>query len=107
MAVLSARHFALDTRIATVVLALIIATVTLPMVNGWVATDSHCSFTTDICHPAQAVDISHAPLLAPAPRLYLEHSIAPDAILAIHDRYRSMTNRLGEAPASPPPKALA
>ncbi|HLI80166.1 MAG TPA: hypothetical protein VKV03_09295 [Candidatus Binataceae bacterium] len=107
MAVLNARHFALDTRIATVALALILATVTLPIVTGWVAADSHCAFTTDICHPAQAVDLSHAPLLAPAPYLIEEHLIAPDAILAIRDGYRSMTSRLSEAPASPPPKALA
>jgi hypothetical protein len=107
VAVLSARHFALDTRIATVALALILATVTLPIVTGWVVTDSHCAFTMDICHPAQAVDISHAPLLAPAPQLFSKDLTAPDAVLAIYDGYRSMTSRLSEAPASPPPKALA
>ena len=107
MAVLSAQHFALDTRIATVALALILATVTLPIVTGWVASESHCCFSMDLCHPAQAVDVTHAPPLAPCPQKFSRNAAAPDAMLAIHDGYRSMTSRLNEAPASPPPKALA
>lgn len=107
MAVLSARNFALDTRIAAAALALIVAMVTLPVVTGWVVTDAHCCFTMDFCHQAQVVDVSHAPLLAPGPQKFSRNSNAPDAMLATDDGYQSMTGRLGEAPASPPPKALA
>lgn len=99
------RSIALETRIAITALALVIAAVSLPLVGGWVLSDSHCCITTDICHPAQAADAVHGPLLAPVPAPYSEASMARDALLAIHDGYHRLNGRLREAPEIPPPKA--
>jgi hypothetical protein len=107
VAVLSGNRFPLDTRIAAVALAFVLATVSIPMMSGWVVADSHCAITMDICHPAQSLDISHAPLFASAPPLFLMTDASCAAILAIDDVYRAMAGRLGEAPDLPPPKTLA
>jgi hypothetical protein len=106
VAVLSGNRFALDTRIATIALALILATVSMPMVCGWVVGDAHCAISMDICHPAQSIDVSHAPLFAPMPHLHFVSEASRDAVLAIDDAYLAMAGRLGEAPDPPPPKSL-
>ena len=106
MAVLSGYRFALDTRIATVALAFVIAMVGMPLVSGWVIADSHCAITMDICHPAQSADVGNAPLLAPVPQLFSRADI-PRTVLAIGDMYRAIAGRLGEAPDLPPPETLA
>jgi hypothetical protein len=106
VAVLSGNRFALDTRIATIALALVLAVVSMPTVCGWVVGDAHCAISMDICHPAQSIDVSHAPLFAPVPHLYLVSEASRDAVLAIDDAYRAMAGRLGEAPDPPPPKTL-
>jgi hypothetical protein len=69
--------------------------------------DSHCAITLDICHPAQSIDVSSAPMFAPAPRLFSMGACSSEAILVIDDAYRTMAGRLGEAPDSPPPEMLA
>jgi len=107
VAVLIASRFALDTRIATVALALILAIVSFPLMCGWVVADSHRAITMDICHAAQAVDVSSAPLFAPAPRLFAMNEASREAVFAIRDSYYTMAGRLGEAPDLPPPKTLA
>jgi len=104
---LRSRRFALDTRVAAVALALILAMVSAPMICGWVVADSHCTITMDICHAAQSVDVSQAPLMAPAPRLFSMRDGSRDAVLAIDDCYQAMAGRLGEAPDPPPPKTHA
>ena len=104
---MSPSRFALDTRIATVALALVLAMVSMPMVCGSVAVDSHCAFTMDICHPAQSADLNSAALFAPAPRLFSMDDGWRDTVLAIDDPYASLAGRLGEAPALPPPRTLA
>jgi hypothetical protein len=60
----------------------------------------------DICHPAQSIDLSHAPLFAPAPQLFSLSDVAREAVLAIDDAYRARAGRLGETPDLPPPKIL-
>ena len=107
MAVLSGSRFAPDTRIATIALAFVLAIVSLPIPSGWVVTDSHCAITMDICHPAQSIDISHAPLFVPAPLLSSKIDASPEVVIAIDDAYTAIAGRLGEAPDPPPPKALA
>jgi hypothetical protein len=107
VAILSAHRCALDTRIASVALALVVAVVSLPIVSGWIITDRHCSLTMDICHPAQAADVGNAPLYAAAPQLFLFNDGPHDAVLAVNDDYRVMIGRLREAPEGPPPKSLA
>jgi hypothetical protein len=107
VAVLSPARFALDTRIATLALALVLAMVSMPMVCGSIAVDSQCAITTDICHPAQAADAGTAVLFAPAPRLFSMPGASRDAVLAIADSYDSLAGRLGEAPAPPPPETRA
>jgi hypothetical protein len=105
--VLSGNRIALDTRIASVALALVVAIVSTPMmVGGWVLADAHCAITMDICHPAQSIDVSHAPLLAPAPHLFPMSEASRDGVLAVADAYRARAGRLGEAPDLPPPKTL-
>jgi len=104
---LSGHRFAIDTRVASVALALVLAVVSMPILSGWIITDEHCSITMDICHSAQSADVGHAPLFAFAPRL-LSLSEAPrNAVLAIDDDYRAMIGRLLEAPDLPPPKSFA
>jgi hypothetical protein len=107
VAVLSASRFALDTRIATVVLALVLGMVGMALAVGSMGLDSHCSITMDICHPGQAADINSAALFAPAPRLFSMDNRWRDTVLAIDDPYESLAGRLGEAPALPPPETLA
>ncbi len=107
MAVLKTARFALDTRIATVALALVLAMVSMPMVCGSLVVDAHCAVTMDICHPAQSADVSNAALFAPAPRLFSMNDGWGDAGRAIADAYDSLAGRLGEAPALPPPETLA
>jgi hypothetical protein len=75
--------------------------------SGWVIADSHCTITMDICHPAQSIQVSHAPLFAPAPPVFSLSDASRDAVLAIDDAYRARTGRLGEAPNLPPPRTLA
>jgi hypothetical protein len=104
VAVLSGNRFALDTRIAIVAFAFILATVSIPMTGAWVVADSHCAITMDICHPAQSIDSAHGPLFAPAPQLFSMIFPSPDAVLAIDDAYLAMAGRIGEAPDLPPPK---
>ena len=104
---MSRSHFALDTRIATVALAMVLAVVSTPIVCGLVVTDSHAAITTDICHPAQSIDVGSAPLFVPAPQLFSFNGVSRDATHAIHDFYDMMAGRLGEAPDLPPPKTLA
>jgi len=104
---LTKRSIALETRIATAALALVIAAVSLPLVSGWILSDSHCCITTDICHPAQAVDAVHGPLLAPAPEAFSKASMARDAMLVIDHGYKALNDRPSESPDSPPPKAQA
>ena len=106
MAVLSVDRFALDTRIGAVALGLVLAIVSMPMMSGWVIPDSHCAFTMDICHPAQSIEVSHAPLFAPAPQPFSMTDNSRDAVLAIDDAYRATAGRLGDAPDLPPPKTL-
>ena len=106
MAVLSAKRCALDTRVAIVALAFVLAAVSMPMMSGWVVADSHCAITMDICHPAQSIEVSHAPLFAPAPQLFSMTDNSRDAVLAIDDAYRATAGRLGDAPDLPPPKTL-
>lgn len=107
MVVLSASRFALDTRIATVVLALVLAMVGMPIVGGSMVVDSHCAITMDICHSAQSADLNTAALFASAPRLFSMIDGWHDAVLAVDNPYESLAGGLGEAPALPPPKALA
>jgi hypothetical protein len=85
---------------------MVLASVSTPMVCGWMIVDSHCAITMDICHPAQSLDVSSAPLFAPAPRLFSMNAVSCEAIRAIDDGYRTMAGRLGEAPDSPPPEIL-
>jgi len=96
---------ALETRIATVALALVLVVVGLPTLTGWIIDEAHCCITMDVCHPVQAVNPVHGPLLAPAPAPFSKPSSARDAMLAINDGYRRLSGRLREAPDSPPPKA--
>ena len=103
---MTGRRCALDTRIATIALALVLAAISLPTVSGWVVADSRCAITMDICHAAQAADVSHAPLLATAPQLFSMSYPSGDALRAIGDGYRANTGRLSEAPDPPPPKRL-
>jgi hypothetical protein len=107
VAVLSGNRLALDTRIAAVAVVFVLATVSTPMLCGWVVADSHCAITMDICHPAQSIDVGHAILFAPTPQLFSLHDVSRDAVLAIDDAYHAMVGRLGEAPDLPPPKTLA
>ena len=104
---MSASRYALDTRIATIALALVLAMVGMPLVGGSMVVDSHCAITMDICHPTQSADLNSAALFAPAPRLFSMNNRWRDAVLAIDDPYESLAGRLGEAPALPPPKTLA
>jgi hypothetical protein len=106
MAVLSARRFALDTRIVTVTLALVLAVVSMPMACGWVVADTRSAIAMDICHPTQSLDVSSAPLLVPAPRLDSINYVFDGAVLKIDEAYRGIAGRLGEAPDSPPPETL-
>jgi hypothetical protein len=103
------RHsrFALDTRIATVVLAMVLAVVSMPIMCGWVVTDARAAITMDICHPAQSIDVSHAALFAPAPPLLSIDDGSRDAVLAIGDSSDPVAGRLGEAPELPPPETRA
>ncbi len=105
MAVLSARLFALDSRI--IALALVLAIVSMPMVCGSIVMDSHSAITMDICHPVQSADAGGAASFAPLPRLLSMPNTSRDAVLAIADTYDSLAGRLGEAPALPPPETLA
>jgi hypothetical protein len=107
VAVLSASRFTLDTRTAALALAFVLATVSMPMMSGWVVADSHCAITMDICHSAQSIYVSHAPLFAPAPQVFSLSDASRAAVLAIDDAYRACAGRLGEAPDLPPPKTLA
>jgi hypothetical protein len=108
VAVLRPGRFALDTRIATVVLALVLAMVGMPLVGGGaLVVGSHCAITMDICHSAQSADLNNAVLFAPAPRLFSMNNRWRDAVLAIEDPYESLAGRLGEAPALRPPETLA
>jgi hypothetical protein len=103
---LNRSRFAIDTRIAAMALAMILATVSMPMMTGWAIADSHSALTMDICHPAQWIDVSHAPPFAPAPHLFSMNDVAHDAVHAIDDAYLAMAGRLGEAPDPPPPETL-
>jgi hypothetical protein len=105
VAILSGNRLGLDTRLATVALALVLAAVSMPMC-GWVVADSHCAIAMDICHPAQSIDIGHASLFAPAPQLLSITEASRDTVLAIDDAYCATADRLGEAPDLPPPKTL-
>jgi hypothetical protein len=108
VAILSPRRFALDVRITTVTLAMVLACVSTPLVCGWMMVDSQCAITMDICYPAPSIEVSSAPLFASAPRLFsMGGACSREAILAIDDAYRTITGRLGEAPDSPPPEMLA
>jgi len=107
VALLSRRRFALDTRIATVALAFVVAMVGMPMMSGWVIADSHCAITMDICHPAQTADVGHLPILAPTPQVLSMADLPRDEFLAIDDGYRAGAGRLCDAPDLPPPKVIA
>jgi len=107
MALLSRSRFALDTRVATVALALILATVSLPLIGGWIVTDSQCALTMDICHPAQTIEVGLVTLFAPAPQSFFLLDAPREGILACDDCYRAQGDRLGDAPDPPPPKNLA
>lgn len=107
MAVLSGSRFALDARVAAVALVLVLATGSMPMTCGWVVADSQCATMADICHPAQSMNVSHAPLLAPAPQLFSLNDASRDLVLTIDDSYDAMAGRLGKGPDLPPPNALA
>lgn len=98
---------ALDTRIATVALALVLAMVGMPIMSGWVLADARCAITMDICHPAQSIDVTHTPLLAAGPKPFSMNKASRDAVRSIDYGYRAMSGRLAEAPDLPPPKALA
>jgi hypothetical protein len=104
VAVLSTRRCAVDTRIATVALAAILALASMPMVCGWVVADSHYALSADICHPLQSLDVGSAPLPAKAPRLFSVSDTSRDAFVAIDDPDSMIAGRLGEAPDLPPPK---
>jgi hypothetical protein len=106
MAVLGANRGAIDTRVAIVALAFLLASVSMPVISGWVVADSHCAITMDICHPVQASDVSHAPLFAPAPQVVSMSEVSREAIIAIDDGYRVIAGRFGDAPDPPPPKTL-
>ena len=100
-------RFALDTRIAAVLVALIVAVVSTPIVVGAIVKpQSHCCLTSDICHPVQVIDVSHAPLVASPPNISAMNEIPRDSALAASVLYRGMSDRLGDAPESPPPKPL-
>ena len=105
---MSARQFALDAKIATVALALVLAFLSLPVVSGWTAgVDSRCCLTTDICHPLQATDITRLSVFGSPASVLIRVAfprIAEDASASI---YRVMSDRLGDAPEAPPPKSLA
>lgn len=98
---------ALNTRIVPIAVALVLATVGMPMMCGWVVADSHCAVTMDICHPAQSMDVSGAAWLTPAPQLVALARPARDSLRATDHLYQAIEGRLGEAPDSPPPKTLA
>jgi len=100
-------RFAFDTRLAAVILALVVAIVSTPVVvSRLVKPDSHCCVSSDICHPIQPIDVSPAPLLASPPNISAMNEIPRDSALAVGSNYHAMTDRLGDAPESPPPKAL-
>jgi len=80
---LNSSRVALDTRVAAAALALILAIVSMPTLTVWVVEETHCCISMDICHPAQAVDVVHGPLLAPAPARFAKLSTVRDAMLAI------------------------
>lgn len=101
------RRFALDARLTAFALALMIAIVGMPILNGWVVADSHCGITMDICHPAQATDIGHAPLLAPKAQPCAMNQAPREVFLAINDAYRESASRLCDTPDLPPPKTSA
>ena len=101
-------RFAFDTQIAAVILALIVAIVSTPvLVGAAIKTNSRCCITSDICHPIQLIDVSPAPPLASPPNMSAMNEIRRDSALAVSLRYRAMNDRPGEAPESPPPKPLA
>jgi hypothetical protein len=105
--VLRANRFALDTRIATIALALVLAAVSMPMMCGWVVADSRCAITMDICHAAQSIEVSGAAWFVPAPQLFTLASPARDSLRVTDHFYQAIDGRLGEAPDPPPPKTLA
>jgi hypothetical protein len=99
--------FRLDTRIATAALALVLAIVSLPILSGWVACDAQCAISLDICHPAQSVDASHAPLFGSPPQIFTLIGCSQAAIFATDAGNLAITDRHGDAPEPPPPEILA
>jgi len=105
---LSSRRFALDTRIATVGLALVLVFLSMPVVSGWtVNADSRCCVTTDICHPLQAADTTRLSVFGSPTAVLVTIEFPRDATREIANTYRAMSDRLSDAPNAPPPKFLA
>jgi hypothetical protein len=107
MALLSRPRFALDTRIATVMLASIIAVVSMPMLCGVVVARAHSAIAIeiDICHQLQATDATPAMLFAPPPAVFQMAAALPAASGLMIDREGARLNRLGDAPDPPPPES--
>ena len=99
-------RFALDTRIATVALAFVLAMAALPTMSGWAIVDAHCAITMDICHTVPSTDVSHAGLLGLAPQLPAA-TYPRDSIRLNSDGCLSPISRDAERPDLPPPKFLA
>ena len=105
---MSSRHFALDTRIATVGLALILVFLSLPVVSGWtLSNDSRCCVTTDICHPLQMADTVRLSVFGSPSAVFVNIEFPRDATREILNSYHAMSDRLRDAPEAPPPKSLA
>jgi hypothetical protein len=88
-------------------LAMLIAVAAVPVFYGVIATDGRCALTLDICHPAQSVSSSPAPVIAPPPiaapgagaRFPLSESL---------DAFEfAIASRPADAPDPPPPKRAA
>lgn len=87
-------------------LAAMIAIAAVPIVYAAAGGGGRCSITLDICHPAQSISSSPAPMLAPPPAGPRDFGVSPldrespDVFALAH------ADRIADAPDPPPPKPL-
>ena len=107
MAVLNRNRFPSDTRLAALAIAFVVTIVSMPALSGIVMADSHCTITTDICHPLQSVDVSPASMFAPPPQVFRTAEVFHHSRLAINFANGSSLSRLADGPDTPPPERLS
>jgi hypothetical protein len=104
---LNRSRFASDTRLAALAMAFVVAIVAMPTLYGILMADSHCTITTDICHPLQSVDLSPASLFAPPPQVFRAAEAVQPSRIAIKLANGSSLSRLAEGPDTPPPETVS